>query len=631
MADVFLSYKAEDGWRLMPLVRALEADGLSVWWDERIGGGEAWRETIQAELDTARCVLVAWSKRSVGPEGRFVRDEASRAQRRGVYLPIEIDRVQPPLGFGETQALPMVGWHGKKKDPRYRQLHAAIQAVINGKPAPTPLPRATTVGLSRRGAIGAGAAIAAAAGGGWLLLKPKSAGATNSIAVLPFANLSGDPSEAYFADGIAEELRNALSRLDGLKVAGRISSEALRQNDAASISRKLKVATILTGSVRKAPGMIRISSQLIDGRTGLERWSASYDRPEGNALTVQSEIAQSVVNALSLELGDGSREALLAGTARDPQAYDLYLRAVNQARSDDSETSLGRAIAMLDQAIGRDPRFAEAYAARSHNRSYLADVGRTPAETAAGYEAAVRDARQALEIAPRLGTAHAALADALYGQRKIAATIRQVDAGLRFAPNDLDLLQAAVVALVADGKPPRALQLANRMVDLDPLNPLSHRRRYYALFYGRRYSECIEEAGRTLELAPTLALPSYFTALSLIMLGRPEEAQTHLEKLPSDLTVRLAGEAIVAFLGGRRAQSDRKLAELGKLYGDAASYQFAQVYAQRGERDRAIAALQKGFAVNDPGLNTMAVDPLLDPLRKDGRFDSLRKRLDASG
>src|SRR5207248_11175527 len=119
MTDVFISYKAEDRPRVRPLVEALEAEGLAVWWDARVGGGEAWRESIEQQLDAARCVIVVWSKRSTGPEGRFVRDEASRATRRRTYLPVRIDKVEPPLGFGETQALNLSGWKGDRSDPRY--------------------------------------------------------------------------------------------------------------------------------------------------------------------------------------------------------------------------------------------------------------------------------------------------------------------------------------------------------------------------------------------------------------------------------------------------------------------------------------------------------------------------------
>ena len=127
MTDLFVSYKAEDRARVAPLLHALQADGYSVWWDAEIGGGVQWREEICRHLDAARCVIVVWSKRSVGHDGNFVRDEATRALRRGVYLPVRIDKVDPPLGFGETQAIDLKGWKGDPSDRRYRTTLAAIR------------------------------------------------------------------------------------------------------------------------------------------------------------------------------------------------------------------------------------------------------------------------------------------------------------------------------------------------------------------------------------------------------------------------------------------------------------------------------------------------------------------------
>ena len=628
MSDVFVSYKAEDRGRIAPLVQALEADGLSVWWDTQIAAGSEWRRDIEEQLDRARCVIVVWSRRSVGAEGRFVRDEANRAQRRGTYLPIRIDDVEPPLGFGELHAMSIQGWKGSRKDGRYRKLLQAVRAVMAGK-APRTSAADESSGLSRRGAIVTGGAAAAvvAAAGGWALLKPAPAKGANSIAVLPFANLSGDPHQDYFSDGIAEELRSALARLPGLQVAGRISSEAVRNQDATSAARRLRVGHILTGSVRRGPGVVRISSQLIDGRSGLEQWSASYDRAEGNVLAIQTDIAENVVSALSVELGKGGVQALTSGGTSDPEAHDLYLRAVTQAQNDDSESSLKQANALLDAAIAQDPQFAKALAAKSRNLSYLADVARSPQETRQGYAAAVAAAQRAVTSAPRLPEGYAALADALYGQRNIAAAVESIQSGSNIGPNDIQLLQAAVTVFVAGGDTPRAIASARRMVQIDPLNALSHRRLYYALFYDRQYDAAIAEARETLKLAPALWVPQYFIALCLIMKNDPEQAERYLELLPPDLTVRLAGEAIVAGKLGDRRRSDQKLQQLKSVYGDAASYQFAQAYAQRGDVDQAFAALTRGIEVNDPGLNTLRVDPLFDPIRSDPRYNALLKRL----
>jgi serine/threonine-protein kinase len=631
LSDIFVSYKAEDRQRVRPLVDALETDGFSVWWDPQITAGSEWREDIQTQLDSASCVIVVWSRRSVGRHGRFVRDEAARAQRNGTYLPIRIDRVEPPLGFGEVQACSLHGWKGDRGHDDYQAVLRAVRRIISGQaPEQARVERRATV--SRRTVLigGSGTAIAAvAAFSAWALFRPRQANAANSIAVLPFANLSGDPAQAYFSDGMAEELRSALARLDGLKVAGRISSEAVRDEDARTIARRLKVATILTGSVRRGAGTLRVASQLIDGRTGLERWSATYDRPEGNVLAVQTDIAQNVVSALSLELGHAGVQALNLGGTASSTAYDLYLQAVAGAQRDDSESSLRDSIALLDAAIAADPRFAKAFAAKSRNLSYLADVGHSPEEIRRGYARAAGAAKRARALAPRLPDGYAALADALYGQGRIAAGTRQVEAGLEVAPNDLQLLQSAVILFVAAGRTSDAVSYADRMVEIDPLNPLSHRRRYYALFYDRQFDAAIEEAKRTLQLAPALVVAPYFIALSLVMTGRYRDAQHYLEIMPKGMTVRLAGEAIVAAKLGDVRASDAFLAELRKSYGDAASYQFAQVYAQRGDADRAFEALDRGFPAGDPGLNTLRVDPLLDPIRGDQRFAAMLSRLDA--
>src|SRR5206468_5251925 len=147
--DVFVSYKAEDRARLHPLVAGLEAEGFSVWWDAHLGGGVNWRDEIQEHLDAAKCVIVAWSKRSVGREGNFVRDEASRAQRRGAYLPICLDAVEPPLGFGEVQAIVLSGWKGNRSDARYHAVVDAVRSRVAGNDLHSPT-RSRAGGVSRR-------------------------------------------------------------------------------------------------------------------------------------------------------------------------------------------------------------------------------------------------------------------------------------------------------------------------------------------------------------------------------------------------------------------------------------------------------------------------------------------------
>ncbi|HEV8408002.1 MAG TPA: toll/interleukin-1 receptor domain-containing protein, partial [Sphingomicrobium sp.] len=152
-SDVFISYKAEERKRLVPLVEAFQAEGFSVWWDQHIGGGTNWREEIESHLDAARVVIVVWSKRSISPEGRFVRDEAAQAQETGRYLPITVDNVRPPLGFREIQALDLSSWWGKRDDPRFKILCETIRHRLEGKDIPRNLVAPKGARIDRRTAI----------------------------------------------------------------------------------------------------------------------------------------------------------------------------------------------------------------------------------------------------------------------------------------------------------------------------------------------------------------------------------------------------------------------------------------------------------------------------------------------
>ena len=297
-----------------------------MWWDARIGGGANWRQEIEQHLDAAKCVIVAWSKGSVGPQGHFVRDEAARSLRRGTYLPISLDLVDPPLGFGEIQAISLRRWKGDRSDARLAALLNAVKGRISGKDADVGAWHVDRPRVGRRAVVVGGIGLGAlAATGGWLLLRPEAANARR-IAVLPFVNLSNDPEQAYFSDGIAEELRSALSRI-GMEVIGRASSAAVKDLDSKAAAAKLNVAHILTGSVRRSPSLMRITAQLIDGKDGVERWAQTYDRAPGDAIRIQTDIAANVAQALSITLGQAGRAALALGGTADSLAQDLVLRA----------------------------------------------------------------------------------------------------------------------------------------------------------------------------------------------------------------------------------------------------------------------------------------------------------------
>ena len=626
--DVFISYKAEDRARLLPLVKALEAEGLDVWWDAHIGTGADWREEIQQHLDAARCVIVAWSRRSVGPEGHFVRDEASRAKRRGSYVPIRLDDVEPPLGFGEVQAPLFSGWKGKRTDPRFVALVNAVKAHLTGE---APVDRAAAVAetkVSRRTIIAGSVGVLAVAGvGGWALLKPGGAAASNRIAVMSFSNLSSDPEQAYFSEGIAEELRGALSRI-GMQVIGKASSDAVKDLPTPDAAAKLGVANILTGSVRRSPETIRIGAQLINGKDGVEKWAQNYDRAPGDTIKIQTDIAAQVANALSIALGAVKKAALTLGGTANASAQDLYLQAEALNKSADSVKAYQKLIALYDAALAADPNYGNAHLGKASSLAGSAALYATsPGQVAEMLGGAEVSAKRAASLMPGSGKPAAVFADVSTFRLDFVATVRNIELALAAEPNDSFVLLKASGNLPWLGNGVRALALADRSINLDPLNPTAHVNRGLCLYALRRYTEAIDAFNEALAIAPQLNFPRQFASQSLILLGRPGDARVVLAKMPVDNAYAQTGEAILAARGGNRAGAEAGIAKIRAVLGDTDSYQYGQIFTQLDDADRAFAAFDKAVKVRDPGLLQFKRDPFLDPIRHDPRYAALLTRL----
>lgn len=628
MFDVFISYKAEDRPRVEPLVDALEAEGLSVWWDARVGGGEAWRETIAEQLESARCVVVIWSKRSTGPEGRFVRDEASRAERRGVYLPVTIDKVDPPLGFGETQVLTLRGWKGEPADERYRAVSECVHSVLGRKGVVAIQRRSRRLrGIDRRTAIAAGTAVmVAVGGGGWLLLgSPRAKG--NTIAVLPFANLSGDPGQNYFSDGMAEEVRSALAAVGGLEVVARTSSEMLRSADAVTAARRLSVANIVTGSVRRSPSTVRVSAQLVDGQQGLERWSQSFDRPVGDVLQIQSDIAANVARALSVQLGSHAKLRQLLGGTTNAEAQDLVLQATATNADDSSEAFLHR-ITLFEKAIELDPNYAEAWARRGFNQSLWANSwARNASEKARVDSQAMQSTRRAIEMAPQMSVGHSSLGLIYRNRLAMRSSLAELQRGIDLpGAESLALFNYALV-LAQFERHSDAEQTIERSLTMDPLNPLIRMGQAWIFYLGHSYEVAVAAARQTISMAPENMRVRGLLSLSLIMLGRTAEAKQELQKMPATDYRRMVAEVTIAARSGRKADALNAIHVIEQRYGDAANYQYAESYAQLGMVEDAFKALEMAWQKRDSGLGAVRVDPLMDPLRRDLRFAHIVARL----
>ena len=626
MTDLFVSYKSEDRTRVQPLVEALTADGISLWWDAHIGGGDRWRESIESNLGSAQCVLVVWSKRSTGAEGHFVRDEATRAQRRGAYLPVRIDAVEPPLGFGEIQALSLEGWRGKRDDPRYLAVLEAARAMIEGRG------RTATVsqpkGLDRRYILigGGGVAAVATAGVGWALW-PHAAATDTSIAVMPFANLSGDPSQSYFADGMSEGLRSALTRIPHFSVIGRSSSEKLRDEDAKAISAKLKVASVLTGSVRRSADTIRVSAQLIKGSDGFERWSETYDRAAGDALAIQSAIAESVAAALRVKLLPAERATLTAGGTRNDKAHDLILQATALVTSDQSSDATKQTLRMADSAISLDPNYAEAHGFKAKVLVTLASQAATLAANQDYLSQAKVAATKAISLAPGLPAGYSALANVSVFNLDLRGAKAAYDRGLELGAYP-PLLRNQAQFLSAIGDSAGATKAFDRATALDPLVPANGAIKARLLREARHYEDALVLARRVAAEYPKLASAFWSIGISLVMLGRSKEALAEMARAPDGDAFRLAIEGVAQARLGDRAASDATLARLRTTDGDVSHIQYAEIRAQQGEQAQALDELDLAWKFKDAGLMILPTDPFLDPLRGEPRFKALVAKLD---
>lgn len=625
--DVFISYKSEDRSRLQALVAALEMEDMNVWWDARISGGAHWREQIERHLDNARCVIVAWSKGSVGLEGHFVRDEATRAMRLGTYLPILIDAVDPPLGFGEVQALPLQGWKGDVDDARYQNLLHEVRERVSGEELPRPLVPVKSPRIARRSLL-AGAVLiggAAAAGGGWLALRP-DAPSPKRIAVLPFANMSNDPEQDYFAEGVSEELRSALSRI-GLEVIGRTSSAAVANLDGMVAAERLKAAYLLTGSVRRSADFIRITAQLVDGREGVERWAQSYDRAIGDAIRIQADIAARVARSLSIALSGQGQSALnLVGTSNS-LAQDMMFRARQARVTAGSRAEFNQALRLVDGAIARDPNYAGARVERSMVLITIAENFPADANAQALLTEAEAAARRAAKLAPQIGAPHVALARIAYNRFDLAGILRETETALALSPDDADVLLEAATTMATFDRRDEALRLSDRLIALDGLAARTYARRSLVMLLARRYPEAIEAVRQAEAIAPGNAARFATAGDAWLLLGQPERAAAEYARIPADDYLRMTGEGLIAARAGDRRGVERAIAQLGSAYGPAVSYQVGVIHSQIGDRDRAFAAFDRALSLKDPGLVGLKTDPFVDPIRKDPRYAALVKKL----
>ena len=415
MADVFVSYARVDKARVAPLVAAIEAKGWSVWWDPEISPGQEFDDQIDTQLVAAKAVLVVWTPTSV--VSRWVRGEARDAAERGILVPVRFDQARLPIDVRAIHTTDLDGWHEDPSHPAVQECLNALAAMIARSKAAQP------------------------ANAGNTTVSPSKAKASPrySICVLPFTNMSGDPEQEYFSDGITEDIITDLSKISSLRIISRNSTFMYKGKnvDVPKVARELKVSHVLEGSVRKAGGRVRISAQLVDCEDNGHVWAERYDRDASDIFELQDEISHAIVKALRLQLLPEEKRAIERRGTESVEAHDLYLMARQTYVTSQEDMRTAQAIVRLcTRATEIDPNYAQAWALMAMGYRSLRELG---FESNDGMTAAER----ALALNQELVEAHAVKGYILLMKGDTDAAGTEIEIALKREPESYEANRAA--------------------------------------------------------------------------------------------------------------------------------------------------------------------------------------------
>jgi serine/threonine-protein kinase len=464
-----------------------------------------------------------------------------------------------------------------------------------------------------------------------LTLTPVSA-KHQSIVVLPFTNMSSDPENEFFADGITEEIINALAQIEGLRVAARTSAFSFKGKhvDLRTVGECLNVTTVLEGSVRKSGNRLRIMAQLINVADGYHLWSERYDRELQDIFEVQDEIAKTIADRLKVTLGAGRQKPLVRAGTKNLEAYQLYLKGRfhwNKRTPD----GMQKAIECFQEAIEEDPAYALAYTGLADNYNLASFLNFfPPGEVMPKAKAA---AAKALEIDDGLAEAHVSLGYASFTYDwDWTAAGRHFEQALAVNPSYVRNHVFYPLYLSSLGRSEEAVAVAKRALDIDPASPAVSHVLAVQLYLSRQFDQAVQQSHKTLEMDPHYAVAYAMLGQAYASKGCYREAVPDLDKY---LELSRGGAAALALLGyaharlGERNQALRILDELGvvskRIF--VTAFFFALVYAGLEDKDQAFMWLEKACEERFNRLAYLKVEALWDPLRSDPRFADLLRRV----
>src|SRR6478672_3939477 len=332
MSHVFISYARSDEDLAREIADGLREAGYEVWRDDELPAHRSYADVIEERINAAQAVVVLWSAEAA--KSQWVRAEADSARASLSLVQVTLDGTIPPMPFNQIQCADFKGWDGQRSTPGWNKLLASVEALAGKKTPKSDNRRASAQQVS--------------------------------ICVLPFQNMSGDPEQEYFSDGISEDITTDLSKISALEVIARNTAFTFKGQsvDVGEIARKLRVSHVLEGSVRKAGNRVRITAQLIDGRTGGHLWAERFDRDLTDIFEIQDEITKEIVKALKLKLLPEEKKAIEKRRTNSPEAYNLYLLAkqywVTGNHGDVRREE--RVMRICSRAVEIDPQYAQAWA-----------------------------------------------------------------------------------------------------------------------------------------------------------------------------------------------------------------------------------------------------------------------------
>jgi adenylate cyclase len=577
MAKVFLSYAREDVDSAKPLAECLGRAGHEVWWDRHIQGGSRFASEIDRELKDAEAVLVLWTEAALN--SAWVQDEAAEGRDTGRLVPASLDGSRPPLGFRQFHTVELTKWNDRGEPENLKDLLSAIAKTTRQDHQTRPA------------------------------TKQQESSQGPAICVLPFVNMSGDPEQEYFSDGITEDIITDLSKVSALFVVARNTAFTLkgRVMNVKEVGQALDVTHVLEGSVRKAGDRVRITAQLIDAATGGHLWADRFDRDLTDIFAIQDEISKAIVAALKVKLLPAEKRAIETRGTQSVEAYNLYL----MARQQWTEGSLGDVrrqeaiVRMCKQALTFDPDYAQAWALMALAQSQLrfwhgTDVDPAPA------------AEKALTINPDLAEAHCVKAQILEEQGNKDGAIGEIETAVRLDPESWEVNREAARLLFRQGRVRDAIpyfEKAMSLADTDWHN-------------GFMLTTCYREIGDL----------DQRRRAAQITVDRTEKA---IARDPSNATVLAAGAGALAALGeDQRAKDWIDRALLLDPDNNIMRYNLACALAtDLNDPDRAIDVLRPYFSttLGVTHIRHAEVDPDLNGVRNDSRFkqmlDEARERL----